>query len=96
VEVVDPRSLVPLDLDTILGSVAKTGRLVVCDNARMTCSAASEIVAAVVESAFSVLKAPPQRVAWEDVPVPFSPVLEKRVLVSDDDIRAAVVKTMTP
>ncbi len=94
VEVVDPRSLVPLDMDTILESVAKTGRLVVCDNARLTCSAASEIVAAVVESAFSVLKAPPQRVAWENFPVPFSPVLEQRVLVSDDDIRSAIVKTM--
>ncbi len=94
VEVVDPRSLVPLDLDTILESVSRTGRLVVCDNARQTCSAASEIVAAVVETSFSVLKSPPQRVAWEDVPVPFSPVLEKRVLVGEDDIRAAVVKTM--
>jgi pyruvate dehydrogenase E1 component beta subunit len=94
VEVVDPRSLVPLDMDTIRASVSKTGRLVVCDNARLTCSAASEIVAGVVESSFSVLKAPPQRVAWENVPVPFSPPLEKRVLVSDDNIREAVVKTM--
>jgi pyruvate dehydrogenase E1 component beta subunit len=93
-EVVDPRTLVPLDMATILESVTKTGRLVVCDNARPICSAASEIVASVVESAFSVLKAPPQRVTWEHVPVPFSPVLEKRVLVSDDDIRAAVVKTL--
>ena len=94
VEVIDPRTLVPLDLDTILESVAKTGRLVVCDNARQTCSAASEIVACVVEAAFSVLKAPPQRVAWENFPVPFSPVLEKRVLVNEDDIRAAIVKTV--
>jgi acetoin:2,6-dichlorophenolindophenol oxidoreductase subunit beta len=94
VEVVDPRSLVPLDLDTILASVSKTGRLVVCDNARLTCSAASEIVSAVVERSFATLKAPPQRVAWEDVPVPFSPPLEKRVLVGDDDIRAAVVRTV--
>jgi pyruvate/2-oxoglutarate/acetoin dehydrogenase E1 component len=94
VEVVDPRSLVPLDLDTILTSVAKTGRLVVCDNARMTCSAASEIVSAVVERSFATLKAAPRRVAWEDVPVPFSPPLEKRVLVSDEDIRTAIVGTV--
>jgi pyruvate dehydrogenase E1 component beta subunit len=94
VEVVDPRTLVPLDMDTILTSVSKTGRLVVCDNARLTCSAASEIVARVVESSFSVLKSAPQRVAWEDMPVPFSPPLEKRVLVSDDDIRSAVLRTM--
>jgi len=80
-EVVDPRTLVPLDVETILQSVRKTGRLVVADNARRTCSAASEIAATVAEQAFDALEAPPQRVAWEDVPVPFSPVLEKRVLV---------------
>lgn len=95
VEVVDPRTLVPLDKDIILDSVGRTGRLVVCDNARLTCSAASEIVAMVTESAFDVLKAPPQRVAWEDVPVPFSPVLEKRVLVDEERIRAAVAKTLS-
>lgn len=94
VEVVDPRTLVPLDLDTILESVSRTGRLVVCDNARLTCSAASEIVAAVAERSFGALKAPPRRVAWEDVPVPFSPPLEKRVLVGEDDIRAAVAATL--
>lgn len=91
VEVVDPRSLVPLDLDTIVASVEKTGRLVVCDNARLTCSAASEIAAGVTERAFGALKTAPRRVAWENFPVPFSPVLEKRVLVGDDDIRTAVL-----
>lgn len=90
VEVVDPRTLVPLDTETILASVRKTGRLVVCDNARMTCSAASEIVAMVCERAHAALKAAPRRVAWENVPVPFSPALEARVLVSDDDIRDAI------
>ena len=94
VEVVDPRTLVPLDKDTILESVAKTGRLVVCDNARLTCGAASEITSMVAEAAFGTLKSAPQRVAWEDVPVPFSPVLEKRVLVDEDKIRAAVLKTL--
>jgi pyruvate dehydrogenase E1 component beta subunit len=94
VEVVDPRTLVPLDLDTILASVVKTGRLVVCDNARLTCSAASEIVAAVTERAFGFLRSAPRRVAWENVPVPFSPALEKRVLVDDEDIKAAVLATV--
>ena len=94
VEVVDPRSLAPLDTDTILASVRKTGRVVVCDNARRTCSAASEIAATVAEEAWEALKAPPQRVAWEDVPVPFSPLLEKRVLVDEDDIRSAVMRTV--
>jgi len=94
VEVVDPRTLVPLDRKAILDSARKTGRLVVCDNARMTCSAASEIAAIVSEAAFDSLKAAPRRVAWEDVPVPFSPVLEKRVLVDEAKIRAAVESTL--
>ncbi len=94
VEVVDPRSLVPLDRETILASVRKTGRLVVCDNARRTCSAASEIAAMVAEEAWDALRAAPQRVAWEDVPVPFSPVLEKRALVAAEDIHAAVLRTV--
>jgi acetoin:2,6-dichlorophenolindophenol oxidoreductase subunit beta len=94
VEVVDPRTLVPLDLDTIVGSVRKTGRLVVCDNARRTCGAASEIAAAVSEEAFPSLKAAPRRVAWEDVPVPFSPILERRVLVDEERIQAAVIAVL--
>lgn len=94
VEVVDPRTLVPLDKDTIIDSVRKTGRLVVCDNARITCSAASEIAAIVSEEAFDALKAAPRRVAWEDVPVPFSPVLEKRVLVDDEKITRAIRSTL--
>jgi acetoin:2,6-dichlorophenolindophenol oxidoreductase subunit beta len=95
VEVVDPRSLVPLDDATILSSVAKTGRLVVCDNARLTCSAASEICAMVAERAWESLTAPPRRVASENTPVPFSPELEKRVLVGEDDIRDAVLSTVS-
>jgi pyruvate dehydrogenase E1 component beta subunit len=94
VEVIDPRTLVPLDEEMILASVARTGRLVVADSARLTCSAASEIVAMVSQAGFSSLKAAPQRVAWENVPVPFSPPLEKRVLVQDDDIRRAVLATL--
>ncbi len=94
VEVVDPRSLVPLDLDRILLSVRRTGRLVVADNARLTCSAASEIAACVAERAFDSLKAPPRRVAWAEAPVPFAPNLEARVLVGEDDIRAAVLSTI--
>jgi pyruvate dehydrogenase E1 component beta subunit len=94
VEVVDPRTLWPLDEETILESVRRTGRLVVCDNARLTCGVASEIASMVSEKAFDVLKAAPQRVAWENVPVPFSPVLEKRVLVDEDKIRAAIARTL--
>jgi pyruvate dehydrogenase E1 component beta subunit len=91
IEVVDPRTLVPLDREAILGSVRKTGRAVICDDARITCSAASEITAIIAEEAWDALKAPPRRVAWEDVPIPFAPVLEKRALVGADDIRAAIL-----
>jgi pyruvate/2-oxoglutarate/acetoin dehydrogenase E1 component len=94
VEVVDPRTLVPLDEHAILESVRKTGRVVACDSAKLTCSAASEITAIVSEKAFGSLKAAPVRVAWENVPVPFSPVLEDRVLVAERDIRNAVMATM--
>lgn len=94
VEVIDPRTLVPLDIDTVLASVARTGRLVVVDNARLTASAASEIVASVVQSGFGSLRAAPERVAWADVPVPFSAPLEERVLVQEHDIRAAIQRTL--
>lgn len=77
VEVIDPRSLVPLDEEAILESVAKTGRLVVADPAYRTCSAASEIAAMVVERAFDSLRAPIRRVTTAGVPIPFSPALEK-------------------
>lgn len=91
IEVIDPRTLSPLDLDPILASVEKTGRLVVCDNARMTCSLASEISAAVTERLFDRLLAAPRRVALRDVPVPFSPVLEEAVIVTAADIERAIL-----
>jgi len=88
-EVIDPRSLVPLDRDTILRSVAKTGRLVVVDPANRTCSAASEISAMVVEAAFESLKGPILRVTTPDIPIPFSPALEKPLYPNPDRILAA-------
>lgn len=89
-EVVDPRTLVPLDTQTILQSVAKTGRLVVVDNAHRTCNAAAEIVAVVAEEAFDCLKKPIRRLSTPDVHIPFSPVLEKRLYPSRDSIISAV------
>ena len=91
VEVIDPRSLAPLDERTILDSVAKTGRLVVVDNARQRCSAASEIAALVAEKAWDALVAAPRRVAQADVPMPYAPNLELEVTVGEQDIRAAVL-----
>ena len=94
VEVLDPRTLVPLDKDLILQSVSKTGRLVVVDPAHKTCSAASEISAIVAEEGFWNLKAPIQRVATADVQIPFSPALEPLLYPSKEKIVAAVQKTL--
>jgi pyruvate dehydrogenase E1 component beta subunit len=79
-EVIDPRTLVPLDEETILESVRKTGRLVVVHEAWKRAGAGAEIAAMVAQKGFSSLKAPIHRVAAEDVPIPFSPVLEEFVL----------------
>lgn len=89
-EVVDPRTLVPLDKDTILESVAKTGRLVLVDNANRTCNAAAEIAAMVAEEGFEYLKRPIQRLSTPDVHIPFSPVLERPLFPDADAIVAAV------
>lgn len=94
-EVIDLRSLSPWDKHTVLESVAKTGRFVAVDESFPTCSAASEWAATVAEEAFPDLKAPVQRVTNADVPMPFSPVLEKAVLPSAADVVTAVHKTLT-
>jgi pyruvate dehydrogenase E1 component beta subunit len=90
VEVVDPRTLVPLDKDTILKSVAKTGRLVVVDYANRTCNAAAEVAAMVAEEGFEFLKSPLLRLSTPDVHIPFSPVLEKPLYPGKEEIMAAI------
>ena len=82
VEVIDPRTLVPLDVDLIVRSVHKTGRLVVADPAHRTCGAAAEISAIVVEEAFESLRGPIVRVTTPDTQIPFSPALEKQLYPS--------------
>ncbi len=89
VEVVDPRTLVPLDEETILRSVAKTGRVVVADECHLRCSVGSELAATIAEKAWGALKAAPRRVARRDVPVPFSPPLERFVEPTVEKIVAA-------
>jgi len=91
-EVVDPRTLVPLDRETLIQSVAKTGRLVIVDNAHRTNSAASEIAAVIAEEAFESLRKPIQRVTTPDVHIPFSSVLEKTVYPTVADVIEAVNK----
>ena len=94
VEVVDPRTIVPLDKKTILESVEKTGRLVVVDPAHQSCSVASEISSMVAQEGFWSLQAPIQRVASLDCHFPFSPALEKYVFPNEEDIEQAVFTTL--
>ncbi len=76
-EVIDLRTVAPLDRQTVLESVAKTGRLLAVDLAPGTCGVASELAATVAEQAFDRLRAPVRRLTAPDVPVPFSPALEQ-------------------
>ena len=94
VEVVDPRTAVPLDIDGICASVEKTGRLVTVDEAPGMCSIGSEIAASVCERAFHALKAPIARVARAHVPAPFSPNLEAFITPSPESVAAAVRKVL--
>jgi pyruvate/2-oxoglutarate/acetoin dehydrogenase E1 component len=96
VEVIDPRTLVPMDTETIVESVTKTGRLVVVDEACQTCGAAAEIVARVTadEAAFGKLKAAPIRVSGLDIPIPFSPPMENFAVPDKADITKAVRQVM--
>ena len=93
-EVVDPRTLYPLDTQAILDSVARTGHLVVADTARQTCGFAAEVIALACTQAFNVLEAPPVRVTTPDVPMPFAPQLEKHIEVTPDKIEAAVRRVL--
>jgi pyruvate/2-oxoglutarate/acetoin dehydrogenase E1 component len=93
-EVIDLRTLSPLDTDTILDSVRKTGRLVCVDEANPRCSIASDIAAVVAQDAFRSLKAGIQLVTAPHTPVPFSPVLEDLYIPQAAQIVAAVRKTM--
>lgn len=90
VEVIDLRSLVPLDRQAILDSVAKTGRLVVVDEDYRSFGMSGEVVATVVETDPTLLKAPAVRVANPDVPVPYAHSLEYAVLPRPDRIEAAI------
>ena len=95
-EVVDLRSVSPLDRRTVLNSVWKTGRLVAVDAAPGTCSVASEVAATVAEYAFECLKAPIIRLTAPDSPVPFSPQLENLMYPTTEAIVGAARKACSP
>lgn len=90
VEVLDPRTLVPLDVDLIVESVKKTGRVVIVHEAVQRMGFGAEIGMRIVENAFEWLDAPIARVASENLPVPYSPAIGTKVIPTVDDVIAAV------
>jgi len=92
VEVVDLRTLVPLDKQTIIDSVKKTGRLVIMDEEVRSASVAGQIAAIIAEEAFDFLDAPIKRVCAPDTPVPYSPVLEKFWMPDEDKLIKAILE----
>ena len=94
IEVIDPRTIVPLDQDTIFESVEKTGRLVTVEEGRIRGGLGAEMAALACGDYFSLLKAPVQRIAAPMVPIPGSPVLEDLYLPNKDSIVRAVKRTL--
>jgi len=93
-EVFEPRTLLPLDINMLKESVKKTGRVVVFDDSNKKCGFASDVAAILCEECFSYLKAPIKRVARADVPVPFSPPLENFMLPNEEKLLDAVNKIL--
>jgi pyruvate/2-oxoglutarate/acetoin dehydrogenase E1 component len=89
IEVLDLRTLCPLDTEAILASVRKTGKALVVHEATRSCGVGAEVVSLIAEQAFEDLDAPIARVTAPDVPIPFSPTLEQRVLPGLDDLKEA-------
>ena len=95
-EVIDPRSIVPLDRDKITKSIKKTGKLVVIDESPAFCSFAGELLAIAVEDCFDELDVAPRRICSLPVPNPFSPVLENQMIPSVERIVGEVQRVMSP
>lgn len=94
VEVVDPRTLKPFDVETVVKSVEKTSRLIIVEEDCRTCGVGAEIAASIGERAFHSLDAPIVRVAGADVPIPYSKHLEKSAIPQVDDVVFAVKKML--
>lgn len=94
IEVIDPRTLAPLDKETIINSVKKTGRLVIAEEGCLTGGFGAEVAAIVAKEAFDYLDAPIERVAALDTPVPFAPPLEQSVIPDEDKLEAAIRNAM--
>ena len=90
VEIVDPRTVSPLDTETILASVAKTGRLLIVDEAFGPCSVASEIAARIADAGFDELDAPIKRLTGVFTPTPYAPTLEAAIVPQVADVVSAI------
>jgi 2-oxoisovalerate dehydrogenase E1 component len=90
VEVIDLRTLVPLDFATVLASIKKTGKLLIVHEAPRNCGFGAELAARAAEEAFFYLDAPIQRVAGKDCPVPYCKDLENEVLPQASDVKIAL------
>jgi pyruvate dehydrogenase E1 component beta subunit len=94
-EVADLRTLKPWDKEMVLERVKKTGRFLAVDESYHTCGAGAEWVATVAEEAFGILRAPASRLSGKEVPIPFSPELQKRVVPTVEDIAAKAVSLVS-
>ncbi|MEO1974483.1 MAG: transketolase C-terminal domain-containing protein, partial [Pirellulaceae bacterium] len=90
IEIIDPRTVSPLDTNTILRSVAKTGRVLIVDEAFGPCSVASEIAAQIADTGFDHLDAPIRRLTGAFTPTPYSPTLEKVIVPQVEDVVRAI------
>lgn len=95
VEVVDPRTLVPLDEDTIIESVTKTGKVVVVQEANSVCGVSAQIASMIMKKAFKYLDAPVERVGSKPIPIPYGSILENACLPQVEDIEKAVKTVMS-
>jgi pyruvate dehydrogenase E1 component beta subunit len=93
-EIIDPRTLVPLDRQTIIESVKKTGKVMVVSEDTKTAGVAAEIATVIMEEAFDYLDAPVKRVSALDVPIPYAPVLESTVIPQEKHITEAVLEVV--
>jgi pyruvate dehydrogenase E1 component beta subunit len=91
IEVIDPRTLVPLDKDTIINSVKKTGRLLVVDESPVSGGMQGEIISVVMQEAFWNMEFPPRRIGSLNTPIPFSESLEKEVIPTKEKIKKEIL-----
>lgn len=94
IEIIDLRTLNPLDMDTVFSSIEKTSRVIVAHEDNITSGFGAEIAAQIADEGFHLLDAPVRRVASKDSPVAYSPVLEKELLVQTDWIEKAILETL--